>query len=208
MPEEPKIQEVTLPELAQISGLAGELALVDLGHPVLRAPARPLAREAFGSPELAKAVAALWRTLDAIGHGVGLAAPQVGWPFALFCLDDREGTRLALVNPHLLDLPGAPDFIWVEEHEGCLSVPGFWGRVRRPASLSVAGLDLMGKEVVVDGHGFLARILAHESDHLVGRLYLDLAESGTFAPEDPASLPGGFIFYTPPPRASFRTRTR
>ena len=203
MPNEP----VTRAELAQLqlSGDSGELELVPLDAVVLRASARPISPEALGSVELGNVVAAMWRTLDALGNGVGLAAPQVGLPYQLFCLDDHDGHRFALANPARI---GPPCLERLEDTEGCLSVPGFWGRVRRPAELTVRGFAPSGEELEVHGSGFVARILAHETDHLVGRLYLDLALPGTFAPEDPATLPGGFIFYVPRPRLRGQVRMR
>jgi peptide deformylase len=167
------------------------LELVEMTHPALRQCSRPLAPEALGSPELAALVAAMWAVMDPLGYGVGLAAPQVGLPYALFCLDDHAGTRFALANPERI---GLPSFEWVEDNEGCLSIPGFWGRVRRPVERTVRGFLPDGQEVTITGRGFVARILAHETDHLVGRLYADLTLPGTFAPEEPNSLPGGLIF--------------
>jgi peptide deformylase len=179
---------VTREELAQ---LGEELELVSLTHPVLRRRARPFAAEALGSPELARLVEAMWRVLDPLGYGVGLAAPQVGLPYALFCLDDHDGLRFALANPQPVGLPAAE---LLEDTEGCLSIPGFWGRVRRSATRSVRGYLPDGREIQIDGQGFSARILAHETDHLVGRLYVDRLEAGSFAPDNPFLLPGGAVF--------------
>ena len=179
---------VTREELAR---LGEDLTLVSLTHPALRRRARPLAVKALGSPELSRLVEAMWRVLDPLGYGVGLAASQVGLPYALFCLDDHNGARFALVNPQSVGLPSAE---LLEDTEGCLSIPGFWGRVRRAATRSMRGYLPDGQEAQIDGQGFVARILAHETDHLVGRLYVDLVEAGTFAPENPFPLPGGAVF--------------
>ena len=176
---------------AELARLPAALELVEMMHPALRQHSRPIAPEAIGSPELEALVAAMWSVLDPLGYGVGLAAPQVGLPYALFCLDDHAGTRFALANPERI---GLPSFEQIEDNEGCLSIPGFWGRVRRPAGRTVRGFLPDGREAVVSGRGFVARIIAHETDHLVGRLFMDLALPGTFVPEDPDSLPGGFIF--------------
>lgn len=156
------------------------LALVDLGHPALRSVARPIEPSAFGSAALHSVVARMWRALDEIGHGVGLAAPQVGLDVRLFIIDDGEGHRFAMVNPRRIGLPSLERETTVE---GCLSIPGFWAQVSRPTSRTVEGFDADGQPLRVVGQGYLARILEHESDHLDGKLYVDRMDPTTFGPE-------------------------
>jgi peptide deformylase len=203
-----QLEQSEAPLLAQLeqseAPLLAGLGLVEMTHPALRRRARPIAREALGSPELERLVEAMWGVLDPLGYGVGLAAPQVGLPYALFCLDDHAGTRFALANPERV---GLPSFEMIENSEGCLSIPGFWGQVRRSASRTVRGFLPDGREMSFTGEGFVARILAHETDHLAGRLYVDLALPGTFVPEDPDSLPGGWIFDRRLKPARVRART-
>ena len=167
------------------SANARPLGLVPLDHPALRAIARPLAEETFGSPELARYLKRFWRVLLEAPKGVGLAAPQVGHDFALFLLA-WEDERLALANPRRVGLPA---FERLLDDEGCLSVPGFRASVRRAAGLTVIGRDPNdGSERRIDATGFRARILAHETDHLVGRLYLDLLDPGTFVSVVPVAI--------------------
>ena len=104
--------------------------------------------------------------------GVGLAAPQVGLPLRIFVVDVSVGRR-----PHELMTFINPEFVGREgmqlEEEGCLSLPGFNATVARPATAVVRGLDLDGKEHVVEGTGLLARAFQHEMDHLDGHVFVD-----------------------------------
>ena len=104
--------------------------------------------------------------------GVGLAAPQVGVPLRVFVADPSVGRNVddlvVLVNPAVVEKEGVQS-----EEEGCLSVPGFAAKVRRPSRLVVRGLDRDGETIEVEGTGLLARALQHELDHLDGSLFLD-----------------------------------
>ncbi len=104
--------------------------------------------------------------------GVGLAAPQVGVPLRVLVADPSVGRNaddlVVLVNPAVVEEEGVQT-----EEEGCLSVPGFAAKVRRPSRLVVRGLDRDGETIEVEGTGLLARALQHELDHLDGSLFLD-----------------------------------
>jgi peptide deformylase len=169
------LSPVTLLELAAV---AEELDTVALDQPVLRQSARPLATETFGSPELSRLIASMWRALDRSGDGVGLAATQVGLPFQIFLVDSGDGDHFCLCNPFYL---GLPSFEKLDGVEGCLSIPDFWAHVRRPRKRTVQGLSPEGIVQTIHGEGFLARILCHENDHLAGRLYTDVMETKTFS---------------------------
>lgn len=111
-------------------------------------------------------------------NGAGLAANQIGVPLRIFVFDcpDEAGTRQRgyVINPELstTDRPeGMPDPD--DDWEGCLSVPGESFPTGRAAWAKVVGTDLEGAHVAVEGHGFFARCLQHETDHLDGLLYLD-----------------------------------
>ncbi len=101
--------------------------------------------------------------------GVGLAAPQIGIlkRVIVFDLYDDEGP-MALINPRIVDQSG----IQMEE-EGCLSLPGRHGIVKRPLSVTVQFEDLDGESYEIVGEELLARVLCHEIDHLDGVLYID-----------------------------------
>ena len=111
-------------------------------------------------------------------HGLGLAAPQIGIGLRAFVIEMPEGKdepnsgeQVILINPEILKSEGEQ----IGE-EGCLSIPGYVGIVRRALKVSVKGLNRKGKEVRVKGEGLLARALQHEIDHLDGILYTDRLE--------------------------------
>jgi peptide deformylase len=146
-----------------------------IGDRVLRTPTRPV-REF--NDELRSLVADMFDTMAA-ANGVGLAANQIGVDLRVFvydCPDDVAGEQFrgVVVNPTLWtsDLPETmpdPDDDW----EGCLSVPGEQFPTGRASWAKVTGLDLDGAPVEVEGRGFFARCLQHETDHLDGKIYLD-----------------------------------
>ncbi len=111
-------------------------------------------------------------------NGLGLAAPQIGISLRVMVIempedkeDKHSSEQVILVNPELVKAEG-------EQYgeEGCLSIPGYVGMVRRAMKVSVKGLNRKGKEVRVKGEGLLARALLHEIDHLDGILYTDRLE--------------------------------
>lgn len=99
--------------------------------------------------------------------GIGLAAPQVGILKRVVVIDAGEGL-LELVNPKIINRSGMQ-----AEVEGCLSLPGIYGEVERPAKVAVEALNSNGEKIVVEGEGLLARALCHEIDHLDGILFKD-----------------------------------
>lgn len=100
-------------------------------------------------------------------EGVGLAAPQVGVLRRVVVIDVGEGL-LELINPEIIEKRGESIDV-----EGCLSIPGRAGKVKRPEYVKVKYLDINGKEQFVEGEGLLARALCHEIDHLNGVLFID-----------------------------------
>lgn len=102
--------------------------------------------------------------------GVGLAANQIGVSrqIAVFDAQDELGPRV-MINPVITETSGD----W-EYDEGCLSVPGHYWEISRPAFARVKALDLDGKEVEYAGDGLLGRVLQHEIDHLNGGLLIDM----------------------------------
>jgi len=144
-----------------------------MGHPVLRERAKPV--EQFGTPELR---ALLQDMQDTMAHknGAGLAAPQIGVSqrIVIFGVDHNprypdaeEVPFTVLVNPKLVMLTREVDEDW----EGCLSVPGMRGVVPRFARIRYRGFDVAGRAIEREADGFHARVVQHECDHLVGKLY-------------------------------------
>ncbi len=103
--------------------------------------------------------------------GAGLAAPQIGILKRMF-IAAVDGEIIELINPEILETEGEQF-----EDEGCLSLPGMVGTVKRPEYIKMKGLDRYGKEVVYEGTGFMPIVLSHEYDHLDGVLYTDKAEN-------------------------------
>lgn len=101
-------------------------------------------------------------------NGAGLAAPQVGILKRLVVMDMGEGL-IKLVNPKIIKQEGTQEVI-----EGCLSIPNIWGKVTRPAKVTVQALDENGSEIILTGTEDLAKCLCHEIDHLEGILFTDL----------------------------------
>ncbi len=99
--------------------------------------------------------------------GIGLAAPQVGVLKRIIVLDVGEGV-IELINPKIIEKQGEQI-----EAEGCLSIPGVSGDVKRPEFVKVRGLNRQGQSIVVEGDDLLARALCHEIDHLDGILFTD-----------------------------------
>ncbi|HPC48450.1 MAG TPA: peptide deformylase, partial [Deltaproteobacteria bacterium] len=108
--------------------------------------------------------------------GVGLAAPQVGVSRRLILVDPSAGKEpgrlMVIVNPVIIDREGT-----VTDSEMCLSVPELSVDVKRAERIYVKGASLTGKDVSIEAHGYLARILQHEIDHLDGKVILDYASS-------------------------------
>jgi|LSQX01.3.fsa_nt_gb peptide deformylase len=102
--------------------------------------------------------------------GVGLAAPQVGVSKRLFVVDTRkEGERIAFVNPEIIQMSHES----IAHEEGCLSIPGMYYDITRPAKVTVQAQDVNGKSFVLEASGLLARVIQHEYDHLEGVLFID-----------------------------------
>lgn len=150
--------------------------IVVVGNPVLRGKARRVSQV---DRPIQKLIDDMIETM-AKAPGVGLAAPQVGVPLRLAVIDVEDKITV-IINPEIVKSSGEVDL-----DEGCLSVPGFWGRVNRFERVSVKGLDRNGKELRIrDAEGLFAQVLQHEIDHLDGRLYVDRLLPDTFQRSEP-----------------------
>ena len=115
----------------------------------------------------------LWILLDDMYEtmtehdGVGLAAPQVGILKRAVVIDVGEG-RIELINPEIISTSGSKI-----DTEGCLSVPGVYGKVERPTEVKVKAQDRNGEWFELSGTDLLARAMCHEVEHLDGKLFLD-----------------------------------
>ena len=104
-------------------------------------------------------------------NGVGLAAPQVGILRRIVVIEVEPGEVIELINPKIIAFSGEQD-----GQEGCLSVPGRWGMVKRPMHVTVRALNRKGEEFEITGHELLARCFCHELDHLDGIVYTEVME--------------------------------
>lgn len=143
--------------------------IVALGNPVLRNKARKVSRFDAAIRTLVQDMIETMRDAP----GVGLAAPQIGVPLQVAVVEAEKDELYVLVNPEIVKSEG--------EHildEGCLSVPGFWGKVRRAEKVTVKARDAHGKEIRISAaEGLLGQALQHEIDHLNGMVYVDRLDS-------------------------------
>lgn len=147
--------------------------LLKMGDPRLLRVAQPV-RE-FGTPALQALLQDMQDTMAAAG-GVGLAAPQIGEDIQVVVFgferserypDAPPVPRTVLCNPVIEPLSAEEEEGW----EGCLSVPGLRGLVPRFTRIRYRGFDLDGHPIEREAEGFHARVVQHECDHLIGRLY-------------------------------------
>lgn len=103
-------------------------------------------------------------------NGCGIAAPQVGILKRMFVIEPEEGKVIEMINPEIIEQSGS-----AIEDEGCLSVPGLIGKVERPTYIKIRGFNREGQEVEYESEGFEASAFCHETDHLNGVLYTDMA---------------------------------
>ena len=139
--------------------------IVQLGHPALRARAHDVKPEAIRDGT-ANAIAVNMVDTMMRSGGVGLAAPQLGMSTRIVVIAPPRGEVTILYNPTLVEQDGAD-----VDREGCLSIAGvLFPEVERPTDVEVRALDRDGNELLFDAQGYEARIVAHELDHLNGRL--------------------------------------
>ena len=147
--------------------------ILKMGDARLLRIAKPV--EAFDTPELHALIADMFETMHAAG-GVGLAAPQIGvdLQLAIFGFDTSDRypdappvPRTILLNPHIAPISDEKEEGW----EGCLSVPGMRGVVERYTRIRYTGFDPSGQPIDRLADGFHARVVQHECDHLIGKLY-------------------------------------
>jgi peptide deformylase len=149
--------------------------ILKMGDPRLLRVAPPVPDRMVGSVELDALIADMFDTMHA-ADGVGLAAPQIGVDLQLVIFgfehsdrypDAPEVPQTILLNPVVTPLSQDMEEGW----EGCLSVPGLRGAVNRYSLIRYQGIDPHGAPVDRRAEGFHARVVQHECDHLIGRLY-------------------------------------
>ena len=146
------------------------LPIRTLPDPVLKQKAK---RVSIIDGSLNKLIRNMVETLHSEPGRAGLAAPQIGVSLRVIVigLPDEEGD-MVLVNPAIVKRRGERLI-----NEGCLSIPGYFGQIKRAESVTVKGRDQSGKEIRIKADGLLAQALEHEIDHLNGVLYVNRLES-------------------------------
>jgi peptide deformylase len=161
-------------------------AIREMGDPVLEQMAREVMPEEIGTPELETIIDDLVATLRST-TGVGMAAPQIGESLRI-CIVDKPLT--VLINPIITPFGEETDTSW----EGCLSVPGMRGEVRRAQTVRVEAIGRRGQKIDALWTKFRAIVAQHEVDHLNGILYVsrmhgELTPDATVAPKRDVEVP-------------------
>lgn len=165
--------------------------IAQMGEPVLRSPTRELDPSELDDPEIQRLIDDMIETMHDAG-GVGIAAPQVYEPLRLCVMELAKNARYpdlpdlpitVLVNPVVEPLVPNPSSPAPEDtvtmYEGCLSVQGLRGRVRRPRKVRVRAIGRRGEPIEMVLEGPLASVVQHETDHLFGTLFIDRADPKT-----------------------------
>ena len=142
------------------------MKILRLGDETLRKKSHPVTKIDRRTIGLLKDMAETMYAAD----GCGLAAPQVGILRRMVVIDVGDGL-IELINPEIIESEGEEIGV-----EGCLSVPGRRGTVKRPTKVVVRALDKKGREIELTAEGFLARAVCHELDHLDGLTYRRLVK--------------------------------
>ncbi|KKQ28128.1 MAG: Peptide deformylase [Candidatus Magasanikbacteria bacterium GW2011_GWC2_37_14] len=158
------------------------LKIVTLPNPKLRERSTEIDRDFLLSPEIQTLIIEMSPKMYT-SDGIGLAAPQVGYNIRL-CIIGKEALKLDKKNK----LPVEFDLILVNptwqktsrktniDEEGCLSVPGIIGKVKRQSDIEVEAWNEKGEKIKFAAHNYFARVIQHEVDHLDGILFIDKAK--------------------------------
>ncbi len=145
------------------------LEIVNYPHPALRYASRSVTEI---DDALRTTVREMFELMYA-SSGIGLAANQVALPFRFFILNltadpERKDQEKVLINPEIVKRHSS-----IEDEEGCLSLPGLYGKVKRARKIRVRSYDLEGNLVEHDADDLFSRAVQHETDHLDGKLFID-----------------------------------
>lgn len=147
------------------------LYVTDPEHPIVKIPADVLRKPAQLVPKFTKKTLLLLDDMQRImknANGIGLAAPQLGISQRIIVIAPEGMRPTALINPMIAKMEGEQ-----VGQEGCLSIPGLYGDVRRAQYVEVEAMDRRGREVTFELEGMPARVAQHEIDHLDGILFID-----------------------------------
>ena len=171
-------------------------AIVQRDNTVLRLKAKPVPASEIGSPRIQGIISDMKKALSTQKDGIAIAAPQIGQSLRIFVVSGRllseadktykgEPTELVFINPEITRRSRDKK----EMEEGCLSVRWLYGKVKRSTRVSLKALNENGEAIERGASGLLAQIFQHETDHLDGTLFTDLArEIWEMSPEEIAEL--------------------
>ena len=152
-------------------------------RPVVKIPADVLRRQAEPVVKLGKKQLSLIDDMIRImkmANGIGLAAPQVGSLQRIIVIAPSGVKPTPLINPVIVKAEGEQI-----GQEGCLSIPGLYGDVKRADYVEVEAIDRYGREVILELEGLPARVVQHEIDHLEGVLFIDKVDAATLHWKNP-----------------------
>ncbi len=145
------------------------LKIITLPNPVLRKKSSEISLNKIKGREFKRLFLAMAKTMLKT-DGVGLAAPQVGKNIRLAVINSKDGV-ICLINPKITKKSWARELA----QEGCLSIPGIFGQVKRHKKITLSYYNQDGKKIKHTAQGLMARVLQHEIDHLDGILFIDKA---------------------------------
>lgn len=145
------------------------LKILTQPNPILRKKSAEISPETITGREFKNLILSMGKTMLKT-DGVGLAAPQIGKNIRLVVINSKDGV-FCLINPKLIKKS------WARElgEEGCLSIPGVFGKVKRHKKITLVYYDRDGKKIKLSAEGMMARVIQHEIDHLDGILFIDKA---------------------------------
>ena len=150
--------------------MAKILPIIKNPSPLLREKSEEIDLKKIKANELKGLCADMIKTMKE-NDGVGLAAPQVGKSIRLITINTKDEPKI-MINPKITGKSWAKE--WNEE--GCLSVPGFYGKVRRNKKINCIYFDKKAQKTKIQAQGLLAFVIQHEIDHLDGILFIDKAK--------------------------------
>jgi len=145
------------------------LKIITQPNPILRKKSTEIDLKKIKAPELKSLISAMAKTMTKT-DGVGLAAPQIGKNIRLVLINSKDGA-FCLINPKIIKKSFAREL----GEEGCLSIPGIFGKVKRHKKITLTYLNQNGKKIKLAAQGLMARVMQHEIDHLDGILFIDKA---------------------------------
>ena len=142
-----------------------------LGEEILRQVAEPFEMEEIND-ELRAFIEEMFDTMIE-AEGVGLAGPQAGISKRIFVVISDDDVRRVFINPQIISTSAE----LCDYEEGCLSIPGIYENIQRPAKVTVQAFNEKGKPFTLEAEGLLARIIQHENDHLDGHVFIDRGDA-------------------------------